>query len=54
MIQLTKLGWFIVGVTFGVINIWAHNIFIGFMFGYSFGRIFYGKYSTPNSDKDQR
>jgi hypothetical protein len=53
MVQFTKLGWFIIGVTFGVINIWAHNIIVGFIFGYSFGNIFFKKYHDPESNKNQ-
>lgn len=51
MIQVTKLGWFIIGLIFGIINIWAHNIVVGFIFGWAFGKLIWDKTSDDEIKK---
>lgn len=53
MVQVTKLGWFIIGLIFGIINIWAHNIVVGFIFGWAFGKILWGKFPEDQSNENQ-
>lgn len=52
MIQLTRLGYFIIGLTFGIINIWAHNIVVGVIFGWCFGKLIFDKFPEDESNKN--
>lgn len=51
MIQITRLGWLIIGLTFGVLNIWAHNMMVGIIFGWSFGKVIFGEFDSDKSNK---
>ena len=52
MVQVTKLGWFIIGLTLGIINIWAHNVVVGFFFVCAFGKILWGKFPEDTTKKN--
>jgi hypothetical protein len=53
MVQVTKLGWFIIGLTLGIINIWAHNVVVGFFFGWAFGKLIFNNFPDDKSNKNQ-
>lgn len=52
MVKLTKKGWFIIGVTFGVMDIWVDNLLISFIFGWCFGKLIFTSEDEKKSDKN--
>jgi hypothetical protein len=52
VVRLSKLGWLIIGVTFGIMDIWSDNLLVSFIFGWSFGKLFFSDVDKNESDKD--